>query len=125
MNALDELQRIISNLRPAHLDDLGLPAALRWYFNDTKNHTDLLINFLVKGEEVKLPNEIKNAIYRIVQEATTNTIKHADATSFNVILQYNEEEIDLWIEDDGRGFDTKQIEHGDRKSWGSILRIFS
>jgi signal transduction histidine kinase len=120
MNALDELQRIISNLRPAHLDDLGLPAALRWYFNDTKNHTNLLINFSVKGEEVKLPNEIKNAVYRIVQEATTNTIKHADATTFNVILQYNEDDIDLWIEDDGRGFDTKQIEHGDRKSWGLL-----
>lgn len=120
VNALDELQRIISNLRPAHLDDLGLPAALRWYFNDTKNHTNLLINFSVKGEEVKLPNEIKNAIYRIVQEATTNTIKHADATSFSLILQYNEADIDLWIEDDGRGFDTKQIEHGDRKSWGLL-----
>jgi signal transduction histidine kinase len=120
VNALDELQRIISNLRPAHLDDLGLPAALRWYFNDTKNHTNLLINFSVKGEEVKLPNPIKNAIYRIVQEATTNTIKHADATSFSLILQYNEADIDLWIEDDGRGFDTKQIEHGDRKSWGLL-----
>ena len=119
-NALDELQRIIANLRPAHLDDLGLPAALRWFFNDTKNHTDLSINFEVKGEEVSLTNEIKNAIYRIVQEATTNTIKHANAQTFKVTIQYNEENIDLWIEDDGRGFNTYLIDHGDRKSWGLL-----
>jgi signal transduction histidine kinase len=119
-NALNELQRIISNLRPAHLDDLGLPAALRWYFSDTKNHTDLLINFEIKGEENILANEIKNAIYRIVQEATTNTIKHADAQSFKVTLQYNEEDIDLWIEDDGKGFNTQLIDHDQRKSWGLL-----
>jgi signal transduction histidine kinase len=120
VNALDELQRIISNLRPAHLDDLGLPAALRWYFNDTKNHTKLLINFNVRGEEIILPNEIKTAIYRIIQEATTNTIKHAKAKTLNVVLQYNEKDVDLWIEDDGIGFDTKQIEQGKRKSWGLL-----
>ncbi len=119
-NALDELQRIISNLRPAHLDDLGLPAALRWYFTDTKNHTDLLIHFEVKGEEIHLANEIKNAIYRIVQEATTNTIKHSEAQSFDVILQYNEENIDLWIEDDGKGFNTMLIDQDERKSWGLL-----
>ena len=113
-------KRIISNLRPAHLDDLGLPAAMRWYFNDTKNHTNLLINFIVRGEEVILPNEIKTAIYRIVQEATTNTIKHAEAKTLSVILQYNQENVDLWIEDDGIGFDTKQIERGERKSWGLL-----
>jgi signal transduction histidine kinase len=119
-NALDELQRIIANLRPAHLDDLGLPAALRWYFTDTKNHTDLLINFMVKGEEIFLSNEIKNAIYRIVQEATTNTIKHAEAKSFSVTLQYNEEYVDLWIDDDGRGFNTLKIDQDVRKSWGLL-----
>jgi signal transduction histidine kinase len=120
VNALDELQRIITNLRPAHLDDLGLPAALRWYFSDTKNHTALTINFNVKGEEIFLANEIKNAIYRIVQEATTNTIKHAGAQTFNVTLQYNEENIDLWIEDDGQGFNTLLIDQDERKSWGLL-----
>ncbi|TES89211.1 MAG: sensor histidine kinase [Anaerolineales bacterium] len=118
--ALDELQRIIANLRPAHLDDLGLPAALRWYLKNTRNHTELDINFRVDGDEEALPDAVKIAIYRIVQEAITNTIKHAEANTFNVVLSYGDENVELWIDDDGKGMDMYQIEREDRQSWGLL-----
>jgi signal transduction histidine kinase len=119
-NALNELQRIISNLRPAHLDDLGLPAALRWYLNDTKNHTDLDINFHVEGEEKDLSDSVKIAVYRIIQEATTNTIKHAQASDLKITLCYEDEKIELWIDDNGKGMDLTQIEQNKRQSWGLL-----
>ncbi len=119
-NALNELQRIISNLRPAHLDDLGLPAAIRWYLNDTKNHTDLNITFQVEGEEKDLPDSVKIAVYRIIQEATTNTIKHAQASEQKITLCYENEKIELWIDDNGIGMDLSQIEQNKRQSWGLL-----
>jgi signal transduction histidine kinase len=79
--SLDELQRLISDLRPSHLDDLGLPAALRWYTNEIQNRLPLKVNVEISGEPRELPAELKTAIFRVAQEALTNVIKHSDASN--------------------------------------------
>ncbi|MEK6221118.1 MAG: ATP-binding protein, partial [Chloroflexota bacterium] len=114
-------QRTISNLRPAHLDDLGLPAALRWYLKETAQHIDLpKINFRLQGSERNLPDSVKTAIFRIVQEAVTNAIKHAQANCIEVTLIYFFNSVDATIQDDGIGIDLKTKQGERRPSWGLL-----
>ena len=116
--ALNEIQRIISNLRPAHLDDLGLAAAIRWFLNDARKHTDLNIHLNIEGEEIPVNDSIKIATYRVVQEATTNVLKHASAENFFVDLIYGEDEIKIETRDDGIGFQPSLLNRQDQQSWG-------
>lgn len=117
--SLDELQRIIADLRPSHLDDLGLPAALRWYGGEIQNRAEVEVHVLVDGMHRPLPTEYKTGLFRIVQEALTNVLKHASARTATVRLVYNEEGILLEIEDDGAGFDMAvTMLDSKRPSWG-------
>jgi signal transduction histidine kinase len=118
--ALNELQRIISNLRPAHLDDLGLAAAIRWYLSNVQNLTGMKILFQLEGTEVDVGDEIKVAIYRVVQEAITNAIKHSGGTLIFIVLCYAEQSLDLWIEDDGIGIPAVVRRQDNQKSWGLV-----
>lgn len=120
VNAIDGLQRMIANLRPAHIDDLGLSAAFRWYLNDAANHTKAKIDFDVDGEEYPLSDAVKIALYRVAQEAVTNVIKHADASQIFVMLSYGEDNVDLWVEDNGVGIDLAKLESENRQSWGLV-----
>lgn len=119
-SSLNELQRIIANLRPAHLDDLGLAAAIRWYVNDVRNHTDIQIHFEAKGDEVKVSDEVKIALYRIIQEAITNTIKHSHANNIYVNLNFLDTRVMVEIEDDGVGMDMKKFNNLKHTSWGLL-----
>jgi signal transduction histidine kinase len=118
--SLDELQRLISDLRPSHLDDLGLPAALRWYTNEIQNRLPLKINMEITGEPRELPTELKTAIFRIAQEALTNVIKHSGASNVNVRLCYQTDVVSLSVQDDGRGFDIRSGPHPQRPTWGLL-----
>ena len=117
---LNELQRIISNLRPAHLDDLGLAAAIRWYLSDVQNLTDMEINFRLEGEEVDVEDEIKLALYRVVQEAITNAVKHSGGTSIQIVLSYTEYAIVLRVEDDGVGIKAGTRDDQEHRPWGLV-----
>ncbi len=117
-HSIDELQRLIADLRPSHLDDLGLPATLRWYAGEIESHSELPISVTVTGEAQPISAPIKTALFRVAQEALINVLKHADADSASVILKYGEEDVVLIIEDDGCGFDVGIIRGGERKSWG-------
>ena len=104
-DSLSELQRLISDLRPSHLDDLGLPAALRWYAGKVAERTELKIRVDTFGEEKPVSEAAKIASFRIVQEALNNIIKHAGASSVFVQLTYKDEKVHISIRDDGTGFD--------------------
>ncbi|MEN8241100.1 MAG: sensor histidine kinase [Chloroflexota bacterium] len=119
-NALNEIQRIILNLRPAHLDDLGLAAAIRWFLNDVRNHTDTVIHFTTVGEEVPVNDAIKITTYRVIQEATTNMLKHAHAKNYHVELTYKKNQIQIETRDDGIGMDPKILAEQNMQSWGLI-----
>ena len=118
--SLNELQRLIADLRPSHLDDLGLPAALRWYAGEVQNRTSLKITVEVFGEPRALPGAVNTALFRIVQEALTNVLRHAQAGAARVRLRFGEESLELQISDDGRGFDPRPIPGRERPAWGLL-----
>lgn len=113
--SIDELQRIISDLRPSHLDDLGLPAALRWYAGSIEHRNPLEIVVEVSGEERELSSPLKTGIFRIAQEAITNIVKHAHAKSVLVCLYYGSENLTLEVIDDGVGFARETV-----SIWGGL-----
>lgn len=119
-SSLDELQRLITDLRPSHLDDLGLPAALRWYAGEVQNRAPIEISVQVRGEKRPIPSVVKTAVFRVAQEALTNVIKHAKAKTVKIRLDYSAEVVGLLVEDDGAGFDIDRIDTPDRRAWGLI-----
>jgi signal transduction histidine kinase len=118
--SLDELQRVISDLRPSHLDDLGLPAALRWYCNDLQNRVPLQISVELTGESRELPAEIKTAVFRVAQEALTNAVRHSQAKTAKVCLDFGPQAVNLEVQDDGCGFDVERAGASTRPSWGLL-----
>jgi signal transduction histidine kinase len=109
-DALRELQRIISDLRPAHLDELGLSATLRWYTNRLHELTSILIRIDIEGDEPPLDDAVKITIFRIVQEALNNVVKHSHATTVNVKLDYRERDAVIFVRDNGIGFDMDKVQ---------------
>jgi len=117
-HSLTELQRLISDLRPSHLDDLGLAATLRWYAGEVHDRTHLRVNFETIGDSVELPSEVRTALFRIAQEALTNTVKHADAEKAGIRLIFSNKKVTLQMTDDGSGFDVQTEALQSRHSWG-------
>jgi signal transduction histidine kinase len=118
-SSLDELRRLISDLHPSHLDDLGLAAALRWYAGEVENRVPLKVLVEVEGEPRSFASPVKIGFFRIAQEALTNVIKHADATTAIVRLHYDDQSVSMEVIDDGCGFDTKVMAmDAARPSWG-------
>lgn len=109
VKTLDGLHRIIFDLRPALLDDLGLQSAIRWY---TEGHLEPLgfkIHFNVTGQERRLPSEMETTLFRVVQEAITNVAKHSEGENVTINLQFGPRMVAVTIEDDGKGFDLEKV----------------
>ncbi len=104
-DSLKELQRVISDLRPSHLDDLGLAAALRWYCGRLQELTSLTIRLDISGEERMLDEAVRITIFRIIQESLNNIIKHAQASHVEVSLEFREKAARIRVRDNGIGFD--------------------
>jgi PAS domain S-box-containing protein len=113
-DVLDNLHRLAVDLRPASLDHLGLVGALRQYVHDVSNKQDLVAQFEVVGVDTRLPIDVETALYRIVQEAMTNVIRHAQATRVDVLLEQRGDKLVVIVEDNGVGFDPAAARHGDR-----------
>lgn len=102
---LENLHRLAIDLRPATLDHLGLVAALRQHAEMISDRYEIAVQFETVGKIDRLPGEIETAIYRIVQEALTNIVRHARATRAGVLLEQRDESLLLVVEDNGVGFD--------------------
>lgn len=122
VNAIGELREIIADLRPSHLDDLGLVAALQWYVQEFENRHTIPTTFGVEGQRVRLPAGYEIVLFRIVQEALTNIAKHAGATEAGVKLAFLPAQVAVTIIDNGRGFDPKAIIYNQRPhtGWGLL-----
>lgn len=108
--ALGEVRRVAMDLRPSTLDDLGILATLSWYFREFGamcQNVEVEKDFCV--EEGCVPTQLKIAIFRIIQEATNNIVKHANASRIKVSLKKTGNALYLSIEDDGNGFDPAEI----------------
>lgn len=112
--SLNELQRVIADLRPSHLDDLGLSATLRWYAAEVQNHTGLQVEVELVGEKLELPAEVKTTLFRVTQEALTNVVKHSGASWADVRLCYCPEGVRIQVQDNGHGFDPLDLDANKR-----------
>jgi signal transduction histidine kinase len=103
--ALHSVRDLSHLLHPALLDDLGLAAALEWYVQPLARRHHLGVRLHQQGMDGRLPPEVELAAFRIVQEALTNVVKHANAGACVVTLDRGPDALRIRIEDDGRGFD--------------------
>ena len=119
---LEGLQRLVSDLHPPHLDDLGLAAALRWYAGEIKTRFGLPVNVTVGSLARELAPNMRVVLFRIAQEAITNSVRHANASHVELGLWVTETEARLCMEDDGVGFDVRTILRAskDRPCWGLL-----
>ena len=104
-----EISRLVSNLRPALLDTLGLIPAIRRYAETRLNPLGINVSFETRGTEKRLPSEVESGLFRWVQGAIGNIAQHSKAQNANLILDYQEEELYLRVDDDGQGFDVSKI----------------
>ncbi|PLR82592.1 histidine kinase [Bacillus canaveralius] len=105
-SALYEVRRIIYDLRPMALDDLGLVPTLSKYLQTIEEyHKNKKITFSNVGENKRLPTKYEVALFRLVQESVQNALKHADATEISVKMEIRRSNISVVIKDDGKGFD--------------------
>lgn len=112
-NALYEVRRIIYDLRPMALDDLGLVPTLRKYLRNVDEYNKAVkIDFITIREDVRIPIKLEIAIFRLIQESVQNAIKHAEATLINVKIEINKTNVIVVIKDDGKGFDVSVIKEG-------------
>jgi two-component system sensor histidine kinase UhpB len=104
-SSLTELRRILSGLRPAILDDLGLVPAIRWFARSNLEKVGIRVVVKAPGVPLELSPAITTTLFRIVQEAVNNIVRHADARTVTIVLQLTGDTVQLQVEDDGRGFD--------------------
>jgi signal transduction histidine kinase len=105
-----ELHRMIVNLRPSVLDDLGLAAGIRWLANHHLARAGIAVRCELDGLDERLPPEVETAIFRVVQEALANVARHAKAESVLIQATIEDGSLEVAIEDDGTGFDAAALE---------------
>ncbi len=105
--------RVVRNmallLRPSMLDDLGLIPALKWQARECAKLSSMDVSVATELESDDLPDEYKTCIYRVVQEALNNCVRHARATTVRIRVEQKEDRLLLIIQDDGQGFDIRQM----------------
>lgn len=120
--SLREVRKIIFDLRPMALDDLGLVPTLRRYLEYLEEQDGLRVALAVTGQERRLPSALEVALFRVIQEAVNNAHRHAQASIIQVQLSFDDKHITASVCDDGVGFDVDQVQQGwqDRPSFGLV-----
>ncbi|CAG5091494.1 Sensor protein DegS [Thermobacillus xylanilyticus] len=107
-SGLEEIRKIIFNLRPMALDDLGLVPTLRKFVQDFEEKAKIRAVFETSGRELRMPSAMEAAVYRLVQEAFSNALKHASPTYVSLEMTFFPKRILIVIQDNGVGFDVEQ-----------------
>jgi len=107
--SIKELRRVIVDLHPPDLGELGLLGALQQNLENFKRDTGIAYSFQIEGIPVSLPPVSEIAVYRVTQEALANVRKHAQATKVDVILRFEVDELWVVIRDNGKGFAPSQV----------------
>jgi len=103
-NLIIDLKRIALDLRPSMLDHLGLEATLHAYIKEFKSRTKLDVAYDISMLNKRLPIDIEITLYRIIQEALTNIVKHSSANKIGIDIKEQKERINIIIQDNGQGF---------------------
>jgi signal transduction histidine kinase len=107
--AEEEVDRLIFDLRPTLLDDLGLVEAVGFYAQTRLKTAGIEVGFGVTGMERRLSGEREATLFRVMQEGITNVIKHAHAKNAIIHLQFETNQLVAQLEDDGCGFEVSQM----------------
>jgi signal transduction histidine kinase len=118
--AIETVRRVITELRPSVLDQLGVWAALEWYTEQVQLRTGLRCQCSIDPDvAVMSPGpECSTMLFRVTQEALTNVARHAEASAVQVTVQREGDGLSLEVRDDGKGIDTAGML--DRESWGIL-----
>lgn len=103
---LKETRKIIFELRPMTLDDLGLVPTVRRFLDTVKERSGILTDLRILGEERRLDSYVEIGIFRIFQEAITNAEKHANAATLSIVMEFRRDALLATVTDDGEGFNT-------------------
>lgn len=114
---LGELRKLIYDLRPEVLDQLGLAPALRSYVKSRLEAKNIKVRLSLSGLENRLPPAMETTIFRIIQEATTNVVRHSGASSVSIKVAATKSAVNASIEDNGKGFDVEAAFKAS-ESWG-------
>jgi len=112
VSTLQDVRRLAVELRPTALDDFGLAAALERLAEGFREQTGIEVDIAAQLGDGRLPEEVETTLYRIVQEALTNVIKHAEASRVSILLTRANGAVIAVVEDDGGGFDPAATRDG-------------
>jgi signal transduction histidine kinase len=120
--AIEEVRRIIMDLRPSILDDLGLIATISWFCREFETiFAGIRIEKELRVEENDIAPALKTVIYRILQEALNNAAKHSRTNLIRLQLRKDGDNLELQIEDRGQGFNIKEAQSRDKDEKGMGL----
>ena len=109
---VDDMFRTVRNLalglRPSMLDDFGLQAALEWHARDCMSRYAIDVDLQTDGDFEALPDKHRTCVYRVVQEATTNCVRHAEAAKIQIRVNADGDQLCVRVSDDGRGLGPRQ-----------------
>lgn len=117
---LKAVRRVITDLRPSVLDQLGIWAALEWYTGQIEARSGIACNWAIDEDTANMivDQERSTMLFRVVQESLTNAVRHAAATHIAVSAHWEDGVTTITVEDDGRGIDTDRLLN--RDSWGIL-----
>ncbi|HEV8266608.1 MAG TPA: sensor histidine kinase, partial [Thermoanaerobaculia bacterium] len=122
-HALEDVRQVSRLLRPPMLNDLGLVPTLRWLARTIQEQTGLLVALDVEGVAERIDDaDVETLVFRVVQEALTNVVKHAAARQAEVRLARNGSRVSFSVKDDGRGFEPERLLDGTDEPTGLGLR---
>lgn len=117
-SCLKETRKIIFDLRPMTLDDLGLAPTVKRFLDTMKERSGIAVDIRIIGEEKRLDSYVEIGLFRIIQEALNNVDKHAEADNVRVVIEFRSGFVSAVVEDDGKGFDN--AEHVGNENFGLL-----
>lgn len=109
---LADLRRMMNDLRPTLLDDMGLASAIKWYGEQRLGDQGIDFAFICDDATPQLPAYLETTLYRVIQEAINNVVRHAHATCVRASMHVNDRrQLVLTVSDDGRGFDASAMQN--------------
>jgi signal transduction histidine kinase len=109
-DALQQMRRLALALRPSILDNLGLTPALHWLGKQSALRAEFQFDFMPVQFSTRLASELETTCFRIVQEALTNTVRHAQARNVTVAMRLADDHVVISVHDDGVGFDAVEAQ---------------
>ncbi len=108
--SLQEVRRIIYDLRPMALDDLGLIPTVKKHISSMSEYANIPIHLKIIGKEAKIDSNYEIGIFRLLQESIQNAINHAKAKEIIVKVEFSPNQINIIVKDEGVGFNIEQVE---------------